>query len=403
LSFGSSPDEAETSYVCAEYEKSDKRVYEVRCVECDDYSEIHWADIKWPEGKPELAAWHCPKCGCEVDHKHKSTMVARGRWRITAPHVTDHAGFKINSLTSMLPNADWGILAAEWLIAKNDPNLLKPFINTILGEPWRTDTNRLDDVELRSLAEPFGLGVGGQHPMPEEVLAITAGIDMQDDRGEITYLGWAENGQQLILDHDVVYGSYETDAFWTDIDGLIKQRWRHPLGGEIGIDAVAIDSSSGSHMPYVYDFVRPRVRRRVVAIKGDGGRRKFIERSKTMKKDPLWIVGVDPIKDTIFNRVQQGGIIRFSQDLPEVWYEQFTGEQAVVKIFRGQRVRKWEPVPGRRNEALDCAVYAIAVRELVPINWQQRREQLTQNYTLAPANDNAVKAAAPKKRKSGWL
>src|SRR5690606_410291 len=82
---GSTPDDVETSYVIAEYEKSDQRVFEIKCVECDDFSEVVWADIHWPEGEPEKAYWSCPKCGCDVDHKHKSTMVARGRWRITKP------------------------------------------------------------------------------------------------------------------------------------------------------------------------------------------------------------------------------------------------------------------------------------------------------------------------------
>jgi len=399
---GSTPVDEETSRIIAQYAKSDQRVFEVQCVECSEHHEIQWKDIRWPEGEPEKAAWWCPGCGSEIDHKHKSTMVARGRWRATKPEVRGHAGFKINALSSPLPTADWGMLAQEFLDKKNDPALLQEFINTVLGEGWRTETDRIDELGLMQSVEPFGLGGAGQGEFPEDVLAITAGIDMQDDRAEITYIGWAESGQQFILDHDVVYGSYENNEFWTDVDAIIKQRWRHPLGGDIGIDAVAVDSSSGNHMQHVYAFCRPRSHRRVVAIKGDGGRRKFIERSKTMRKDPLWIVGVDSIKDTIFNRVQHGKIFRFSKDLPEVWFEQFTGEQAVIKIDRGQRVRKWIPVSGRRNEALDCVVYATAVKELVPINWLLRREQLTTGHSVAASGDSAT-ISRPRKAKSSWL
>lgn len=408
LVVGSTPDEEDTSYVCAEYAKSDQRVFEVPCPECGEFHEILWKDIHWPEGEPQNAYWGCPSCGCAIEHKHKASMVAKGRWRITKPEIKGHAGFKINSLSSPLPNADWGILAEEFLAAKHDPHLLKPFVNTVLGEPWRTAGERIDEDALMKSAEPFGVGrpestgEGEAFPFPGEVLAVTAGIDMQDDRAEVTYVGWSESGQQFILDHDVVYGSYETNEFWLDVDALIKQRWRHPLGGEIGIDAVAIDSSSGSHMSHVYDFVRPRLRRKVFAIKGDGGRRPFILRSKSQKKDPLWIVGVDSVKDTIFNRVQHGKVFRFSKDLPEVWYEQFTGEQAVIKMDRGRPVRKWIPVPGRRNEALDCVVYATAVKELVPINWHMRRGQLAGGDTVArAANDNAPRK--PRKAASSWL
>jgi phage terminase large subunit GpA-like protein len=399
---GSTPVLEETSRVIAQYAKSDKRIFEVPCPECGEYHEIQWKDIRWPEGEPEKAYWVCPSCGSVVEHKHKSTMVARGRWRATAPEVKGHAGFKINSLSSPLPTADWGMLATEFLVAKNDPTLLQEFVNLVLGEGWRTASERIDELELKQSAEPFGLGGANQGALPVEVLAITAGIDMQDDRGEITYVGWAENGQQFILDHDVVYGSYESNEFWTDIDALIKQRWRHSLGGEIGIDAVAVDSSNGNHMKHVYAFCRPRLRRKVLAIKGDGGRRPFILRSKTQKKDPLWIVGVDSIKDTIFNRIQHGKIFRFSDGLQDVWFEQFTGEQAIIRVERGQRIRKWEPIPGRRNEALDCVVYAIAAKELVPVNWQLRREQLSTGHAVVTTGEGNVKPKA-RKAQSSWL
>lgn len=406
---GSTPVELETSRIIAQYEKSDQRVFEIRCVECDDFSEVRWKDIHWPENEPEKAAWCCPKCGCVVEHKHKSTMVARGRWRITKPEVVGHAGFRINSLSSPLPTADWGMLATEFLAAKNDPALLQEFVNLVLGEGWRIDGERVDEYELMQSAEPFGLGlpdatgVEGSYPFPEEVLAVTVGVDMQDDRGELTYLGHSETGQIFVLDHDVVYGRYEDTEFWADIDSLIKRKWKHPLGGEIGIDAVAVDSSSGSHMAHVYSFCRARLNRRVIAIKGEGGRRKFIERSKTMKKDPLWLVGVDSIKDAILNRVRTGKIFRFSKSLPEVWYEQFTGEQAVIKMDRGQPIRRWIPIQGRRNEALDCVVYGIAVKELVPINWQQRREQLSSGHVLSRVIDTENKPSGPRKAKSSWL
>jgi Phage terminase large subunit (GpA) len=45
-------------------------------------------------------------------------------------------GFRLNALVS-LHNARWGVLAAEFLAAKDDPSRLKPFVNTALAEPWR--------------------------------------------------------------------------------------------------------------------------------------------------------------------------------------------------------------------------------------------------------------------------
>jgi hypothetical protein len=56
--------------------------------------------------------------------------------RATAPEVANHAGFRLNSLVSLLHNARWGVLAAEFLSAKDNPETLMPFVNTVLAQGW---------------------------------------------------------------------------------------------------------------------------------------------------------------------------------------------------------------------------------------------------------------------------
>ena len=89
--------------------------------ECGTFAEIKWSDIEWPTGEPEHAAWRCPHCKALVEEKHKPKMLRRGRWHVTRPEAgSAHAGFKINALASLLPQATWGKLAAEFLRAKDD-------------------------------------------------------------------------------------------------------------------------------------------------------------------------------------------------------------------------------------------------------------------------------------------
>lgn len=71
--------------------------------------------------------------------------------------INDHAGFRLNALVSLLPNASWGRLAREFLTVKSDPSTLQTFVNTILGQGWREEGEELDDTELSTRAEPFGL------------------------------------------------------------------------------------------------------------------------------------------------------------------------------------------------------------------------------------------------------
>jgi phage terminase large subunit GpA-like protein len=114
-----------------------------------------------------------------VNESAKPGMVAAGRWRATAPEVRGHAGFKLNALVSLLHNARWPVLAAEFLSARDDPERLQVFVNTVLGEPWRQQGDEVDEDALASRVEDFGLA-----KIPADVLCVTCGIDLQDDRAE---------------------------------------------------------------------------------------------------------------------------------------------------------------------------------------------------------------------------
>ena len=390
---GSTPIFEETSVVLRSYAQSDMRIFEVPCPECGDYHEIRWKDIAWPDGAPHQAHWCCPSCGSVIEERNKPTMIAAGRWRATQPHVTGHAGFRLNALVSLLANASWGKLAVEFAAAKTDLGSLQTFVNTILAEGWRESGDEIDDTALAQRAEKFSL-----EALPEDVLAVTAGIDTQRDRLEVTLLGWARDGTIFVLGHSVIWGLPEADSTWLELDDLLKMRFPHPLGGKIGIDAAAIDSGDGETMQHVYGFAFPRATRKILAIKGVDGTRDWIERSKQkIRGGALWIVGVDGIKGHLAARLPRGKSIRFSDTLPAAWFEQLASERAVVRYVRGQPKRRFERILGRRAEALDCVVYGIAARQILNINWDSRAETL-RNPELA-----AAPQARPRTIRSSWM
>lgn len=389
---GSTPVHDETSNVLKSYADSDQRILEVPCPECGAYSEILWDQIIWDDGKPETARRVCPDCKGEIAERHKNAMVAAGEWRAMRPEVRDHAGFRMNALISPLANASWGKLAKEFLESKDDPTLLQTFVNTILGQGWKGAGEEIGEHELAARAEDIGLTL-----VPAEVLALTIGVDVQHDRLEITWVGWTEGGQALVLGHAVVWGKYDEDETWAELDEQIRMTFPHALGGKIGPDAVAIDAGDGTTMGQVTAFCRSRLRRKVVAIKGAAGNRPAIERAASKTKDGsrLWIVGVDTLKTQLFQRLPKSNLVRFSSDLAPVWFEQVASERAITRYRRGQPTRCFERIPGRRAEALDCLVYAFAVRGLVTMNPDERRNALS--FVVAPT---APKTAAPQ---IGWL
>jgi phage terminase large subunit GpA-like protein len=90
----------------------------------------------------------------------------------------------------------------------------------------------------------------------------------------------------------------------------------------------------------------------------------------------LALIGVDGLKNVIFDRLQRGRGIRFSKSLEPVYYEQLASERRVVRYVRGQPTRRFERIGKTRNESLDCLVYAFAARSPVNVGFDRREAEL---------------------------
>ncbi len=394
---GSTPLFESTSAILRLYQQSDQRIFEVPCHACGGFSEFTWACIEWEPDRPETAAFRCPHCAALVSEREKATMVERGAWRATRPEVRGHHGYRLSSLISPLPNAAWGKLAAEFLAAKKDPDLLRVFVNTVLGEPWRAgeDTGP-DEHELASRMEPFSL-----EAIPPEVLILTAGVDVQDDRFEVSTLGFARDGAVYVLAHDVIFGRPQdvADEAWRDLDDHLRRRFPHPKGGVLKIDACAIDAGDGDSYVQVLEFCSSRYGRRVFAIKGvDGFSRPPLVTSKsTHRKGRLFIVGVDPLKNRILSMIAKPGMMPFSGSLAEApdYFAQLLAERVVTRYRRGKPMLRLERRQGVRSEAIDCATYALAARAGLTIDLDRREAEL--------ASQTSPERKAPAIYRSSWM
>jgi len=200
LIVGSTPRDEDTSHVLRLWAQSDQRVFEVPCPACGAFTEIRWSMIEWEPDHPETASFRCPHCEALVAESHKLTMIEAAAWRVTNPTDIGHAGFRLNALVSVLPNASWSKLAAEFLTAKNDTDELRVFFNTVLAEGWGAQSDEIDEGGLTTRAEPFSL-----EAIPVEALALTCGVDVQSDCLEVSTVAWDKLGGAMVLDHRQIW------------------------------------------------------------------------------------------------------------------------------------------------------------------------------------------------------
>ena len=372
----STPVDERTSRILRAYNEGDMRVWELPCLHCDTFHELRWSMIQWPEGRPELAYFACPECGAITEEKDKPAMIERGRWRATNPEVQGHHSYRLNTFgASTLSTASWGQLAVEFTAARKDPHLLKTWVNTVAGEAWRDDSEGMDESDLLKRREPIGLD-----RIPPEVIAITGGCDVQRDRVEVTTLGWTADGAPLVLEHAVIWGDPFGPDLWLELSELVARKWTHELGGTLKYDAFLIDSSDGATVNEVYEWTRGRAPQGIFPCKGYAGfKQPAIADGNAGGK--RWVrlktVGVDPLKRRVMDWAT-AGTMRFSDSLPESWFDQLTAERLVTRYRKGVPVLEWHQVR-KRNEALDCVVYAAAARRILDGGWnpEARLERLS--------------------------
>ena len=106
---------------------------------------------------------------------------------------------------------------------KDDPAQLQAFHQ--YRARARAGRRRAMSTKARSplRAEPFGLNA-----VPAEVLALTAGADVQDDRVEISIVGWDSRFDGVRARPSGRFWQFPGRSAWGEVDELLRSRWRHP-------------------------------------------------------------------------------------------------------------------------------------------------------------------------------
>ena len=368
------------------FERTDQRRYYVPCPFCERMQYLRWPQMKWEKDKPETAAYECEECKQLIPHSKKRWMVDRGEWRATQPAESPgYVGFHLWAGYSYSPNATWEQLVREFLEVKSNPEQLRTFVNVVLGETWEENySSKVDAEGLLERVEQYERGV-----VPDGVLCLTAGVDVQDNRLAVSIWGYGKDEEAWLIEHTEIWGDPTRTEIWKQLDVLIEGEYPRADGKKFKVMAACVDSG-GHCTAEVYSYCRtPRKGQMVVAIKGAStrgkppiGRESKVDlnlKGRTIKRGAsVYSVGTDTIKDSIFGRLRTNtepgpGYLHFGAAGTQEYFEQLTAERKVTRFNRaGMPSSEYVKKSNARNEALDTCVYSVAALHLLYRRFDRR-------------------------------
>ena len=379
------------------YEDTDQRRLWVPCPRCGAYQVLEWSGVVYKiAGEVALDDVHyrCGHCAGRIEERDRPAMLALCSWRADNPGHA-HRGYQLSALYS--PWVRWRELAAEWWRAtiERDKRGMQEFVNLRLGECWTEGGNEVHAEALEKNCEEYGCEV------PDGVLLLTAGVDVQDNRLELEIVGWGEGKESWGIFYGVILGdTSDTTQLgpWSRLDALLARTWKRADGIALGLWCSCIDSG-GHRTSEVYEFTRLRLARNIFAIKGRAGQGHAIAGKATTANQlrvPLIPVGVDGAKEALMSRLLMPtpgpGYCHFPVDevalgargYDQEYFKGLCSERRVTKKIAGRLVTQWK-LTRPRNEPLDCRNYATAAMELLVPDFERLAAARPRSTPAGPA------------------
>lgn len=380
--FVSTPTNKGASRIETEFELSTQEHWHLPCPSCDIFQPMRWAQIHF-----ETVSMACKECGALHDEIEWKKQSLKGKWISNNPEAKSR-GFHLNELIS--PWKRWSEIIQDFKDAKRKgPAALKVWVNTSLGETWEEKGDGIESDELLDRREQYDCEV------PDDVVVLTAAVDVQDNRLEYEIVGWGVGKESWGIKYGAIMGDPGQEFVWDSLDQILFKDYEREDGQLLQIATTCVDSG-GHHTKKVYEYCKEREMQRVWAIKGKGGSGvPFIQRPKRKNDSGAWlfILGVDVGKDMVISRLksdkEQDAYCHFPIEVEKGYdfnyFQGLTAEHRVIRYKSGQATIHWEKKrSGTPNEPFDLRNYASAALEILNPHLEVLKERLDQGESISP-------------------
>lgn len=177
------------------YLLSTQEEWNVPCPECGAYQPFLWENVKFDSDDLDKGvSYVCRECGCIANEYRWKEQGIRGKY-IAANPGAEARGFHLNPLASTF--VGWKEVVQKFVEAKialdhGNPEQMKVWVNTELGETWEERGIQLEDTELYNRREIYAAEV------PDDVLY---GRHLGHERQCVGVVHWPASGQGRVADH----------------------------------------------------------------------------------------------------------------------------------------------------------------------------------------------------------
>lgn len=416
----STPTKKGESIIDKEFEKTGQRHWHVPCPHCGSYQKLVFEQLRYVKGDYlNSTKYECAHCKEQIQERFKTKMLLSGYWKPDFPEREDGItfGYHINALYSPYGWYSWAKMAQEYEEALDDLPKYIAWMNTKKGECHETEGDSPEWEAIYNKREKYNLNIPNN-----QVIFITAGVDIQKDRIEVEIVGWGKGKQSWSIDYRVILGNTESasNEVWTELGKIVSETWTREDGAVLPLHLMAVDS--GNNTMVVYEFCRKFPVSRVIPIKGRDNMAmmvappKAVDTAKSGKKIDgvkVWNVGVSLIKTELYgwlklqhidNEEYPNGYCHFPM-YDETHFKSLTAERIeYVKNKKGYTAPSWVK-HYERNERLDCRVYARAAANVIGIDRLKAEDWdrlLLDTQDLVPQKQESAPASGSKKRSNFW-
>lgn len=395
----SSPTEYQTSLVWERYNLGDKRRFMVPCPYCKkkqwlDHDLIdkgnHGLRGDYEAGILKDAYYLCEFCHEAIFNHHKINMLLDGDWEPQTFCDPARRSYQISSLYSPAGMFSWRSYYEKYQEALKKENGLRSFTNLYMGMPYRESGARPKVENVIELRGSYDRGF-----IPNNVLFLTMGLDVQRGsdkdkenpaRIEMEVLGHGMGYKTWSIDYFVFEGAVDDpeSGAWAKLAKFAEDgglHFKNKVGLEYSPVSIFMDANDNFSTAAVYEFSQKwsmampirgagvlKKRKSEAADTVDESKAGNVKRFRFVKADNdigVVMINTSYYKNALYRRLkvsrvdgdQRPGFCEFPISYQEEYFKMLTAEEKTVE---GAFVL----ASGRRNEALDCRVYAMCAADV---------------------------------------